>query len=398
VRNWNKNKLNMSEEEFLLACKQGDTDTFNNILRSGTDVNCRQGEPLREAITNNHVEIWTRLLEHPAINPNLPDDNGRTALHVANWFNKEAAAAKLVSMPGIELNKKDNYGNTPIMMGVRYGTSDVLMVMLNCRGVDIMETDAQGRGLEHYARDSWRMSEREKTEIEDIITLERRTRLRETGKITLPPKPEVAPNEVVKLREKVNRMLDDLHQTFEEEDQHLKGNWTTETERLELKHEKDRRDLEVRQERMVCELESKHRKEKNEVMTKQTKQTYEMKMRQGREVEEMIERQKGEKKRREREKNSKLSKYVNMFQGQETNTEKKESEDTGLYKRLCKETECPICLHEMKGRVWQCVSGHIICESCHSRTEVTSCPTCRSAFMGRAIAIEKMIKTIREQL
>ena len=29
-----------------------------------------------------------------------------------------------------------------------------------------METDAQGRGLEHYARDSWRMSEREKTEIE----------------------------------------------------------------------------------------------------------------------------------------------------------------------------------------------------------------------------------------
>ena len=36
-------------------------------------------------------------------------------------------------MAGVELNKKDNYGNTPIMMGVRYGTSDVLMVMLNCR-------------------------------------------------------------------------------------------------------------------------------------------------------------------------------------------------------------------------------------------------------------------------
>ena len=35
-----------------------------------------------------------------------------------------------------------------------------------CRGVDIMETDNQGRGLEHYARDSWRMSDREKAEIE----------------------------------------------------------------------------------------------------------------------------------------------------------------------------------------------------------------------------------------
>jgi hypothetical protein len=29
--------------------------------------------------------------------------------------------------------QEDNYGNTPIMMGVRYGTSDVLMVMLNSR-------------------------------------------------------------------------------------------------------------------------------------------------------------------------------------------------------------------------------------------------------------------------
>ena len=36
-------------------------------------------------------------------------------------------------MPGVNLNLKDNYGNTPIMMGVKYGTSDVLMVMLNCR-------------------------------------------------------------------------------------------------------------------------------------------------------------------------------------------------------------------------------------------------------------------------
>ena len=51
------------------------------------------------------------------------------------------------------------------------------------RGVEIMETDAQGRGLEEYARDSWRMSEQEKTEIVDIITLERRTRIRETCRI-----------------------------------------------------------------------------------------------------------------------------------------------------------------------------------------------------------------------
>jgi hypothetical protein len=44
---------------------------------------------------------------------------------------------------------------------------------------------------------------------------------------------------------------------------------------------------------------------------------------------------------------------------------------TGVMRRLVKETECPVCLSEMRGRVWQCVSGHILCEICHDRPEVS---------------------------
>jgi hypothetical protein len=44
----------------------------------------------------------------------------------------------------------------------------------------------------------------------------------------------------------------------------------------------------------------------------------------------------------------------------------------GVLSRLARETECPVCLSEMRGRVWQCVSGHILCEICHDRPEV--CP------------------------
>ncbi|XP_023338839.1 POTE ankyrin domain family member H isoform X2 [Eurytemora carolleeae] len=387
------------EEEFLTACKHGDTETFNRLLRSEININCRDGEPLRESIRNNYVEIWTSLLENPEINPNLTDENGRTALHVANWFNKEAAAARLVSMPGVNLNLKDNYGNTPIMMGVKYGTSDVLVVMLNCRGVEIMETDAQGRGLEEYARDSWRMSEQEKTEIVEIITLERRTRIRETCRIQDAPTPSVCKKEVGVLRERVNQMLDDLNRSFERDDEDLKGGWESETQRLQIKHEKEKRALKGRQERIFCDLESKHRKEKNELMTKQTKQTYEMKMRQGRETEEMIERQREEKSMKEIEKNKRISKCINMLQPASSPTSKldKTEEAAGLLQKLAKETECPICLLEMKERVFQCVSGHTICESCHGRTEISSCPTCRSEFIGRAIAVEKMIRTIRGQ-
>jgi hypothetical protein len=42
----------------------------------------------------------------------------------------------------------------------------------------------------------------------------------------------------------------------------------------------------------------------------------------------------------------------------------------GLAENLRKETECPVCLQEMMGRVWQCMAGHIICEVCHDRREV----------------------------
>ena len=42
----------------------------------------------------------------------------------------------------------------------------------------------------------------------------------------------------------------------------------------------------------------------------------------------------------------------------------------GLLQKLAKETECPICLLEMKERVFQCVSGRIIPVQGFNRTPV----------------------------
>ena len=55
----------------------------------------------------------------------------------------------------------------------------------------------------------------------------------------------------------------------------------------------------------------------------------------------------------------------------------------------------PVCLQVMAGRIWQCGAGHLVCEACHTRPELTSCPTCRSQFVGRATAVEQIVKTIR---
>ena len=56
----------ISDEEdggwiYCLQC-QGDFAQFHKLIRDGADVNCRGGEPLREAITNSHVIIWTQVV------------------------------------------------------------------------------------------------------------------------------------------------------------------------------------------------------------------------------------------------------------------------------------------------------------------------------------------------
>ena len=76
------------DDQFLAACKLGDFGQFHKLLQEGADVNHRNGEPLREAITNSHVIIWTSLLSCPQIDLKLKDENGRSALHVACWYNK----------------------------------------------------------------------------------------------------------------------------------------------------------------------------------------------------------------------------------------------------------------------------------------------------------------------
>ena len=111
------------EELFLASCKQGDYTQFYKLYQSGVDVNMRGGEALREAITNSHVMIWTLLLSSPEIDLRLKDENGRSALHVACWYNKETAVAKLISTSEV-LNEKDFHGNTPIMMAAKYASKE----------------------------------------------------------------------------------------------------------------------------------------------------------------------------------------------------------------------------------------------------------------------------------
>jgi len=60
------------------------------------------------------------------------------------------------------------------------------------------------------------------------------------------------------------------------------------------------------------------------------------------------------------------------------------------------ELECPVCLEEMRPpmRIWQCVSGHPVCDICVRNPRVKECPTCRQKITGRNMLAEKLAMSL----
>ncbi len=57
-------------------------------------------------------------------------------------------------------------------------------------------------------------------------------------------------------------------------------------------------------------------------------------------------------------------------------------------------SECPICIRIPRGKIFQCVNGHSICDSCTSK--VTFCPTCRCpGVCTRNLALEKKLDKMK---
>jgi len=58
--------------------------------------------------------------------------------------------------------------------------------------------------------------------------------------------------------------------------------------------------------------------------------------------------------------------------------------------------ECPICLHQMvpPTKIVHCIKGHKLCETCSKKEAVKSCPSCKTAFMGRDFGMEAFIREL----
>ena len=96
--------------------------------------------PLMWAVSFKHNSIVKLLLDQPAVDVNVKDDNGRTALHWAAWNNNaEGARMLLLHKDFNSANVTDNGDRTALMVAVYNSNEEVLRELVDhqCVSLDV---------------------------------------------------------------------------------------------------------------------------------------------------------------------------------------------------------------------------------------------------------------------
>ena len=108
--------------------------------------------PLMAAISHKHEEVVRLLLAQPGIDVNIKDENKLSALHFAcQEHDRDVALAilpKLLAVPGLLLNSRDGFGQTPIMLAVLEENTTAVRLMAAEEGVDLDVRSHRGESLE----------------------------------------------------------------------------------------------------------------------------------------------------------------------------------------------------------------------------------------------------------
>ena len=124
-------------------CRDGKLAEARAALARGEDVN-RQGSngrtALMRAVWHKHNSIVKLLLDQPAVDVNVKDNDGWTALHYAAEFNNaEGARMLLLHKDFNSANVTDDFGTTALMDAVKCRKEEVLreLVEHQCVSLDV---------------------------------------------------------------------------------------------------------------------------------------------------------------------------------------------------------------------------------------------------------------------
>lgn len=127
------------------AIEQGNLEQVATLLQLDADPNlpvlsggAPSTPPLHLAIEKGQFEAFELLLDHPRIDVNRKDRSNRTPLLTAISAKRADMVAKLVIMPGIDVNARgDHYDVTPLFLAAMEGRAASAMHLLNRRDIDI---------------------------------------------------------------------------------------------------------------------------------------------------------------------------------------------------------------------------------------------------------------------
>ena len=95
------------------------------------------------AVANNHNSIVKLLLDQPAVDVNVKDKYGGTALHRAAWYNNAEGARMLLLHKDISANVTNKNGNTALMIAVKERNEEVLRELVKhlCVSLDVAHVE-----------------------------------------------------------------------------------------------------------------------------------------------------------------------------------------------------------------------------------------------------------------
>lgn len=153
------NQLILMNDKYSIfehACSIGDTHTVEWFLREGFDLSSQTWNILEDTWSKGHLDVVKILLENNFLNKvNLTQEEinktikNQTLLHVAAKYGLKDCAITLISS-GADINRKDDYGMTPIFTAVLASKLNILKVFIDY-GADMKVKDNSGEPLLHVA-------------------------------------------------------------------------------------------------------------------------------------------------------------------------------------------------------------------------------------------------------
>jgi len=387
-------------ENFIKACRDGDLPKFNDLLDIA-DVNYVSESvhgikytPLGIAIVFNHEIIAHKLLDHERIDVNKKTCES-TALHYACLRNSVSLIEAICAKPGVKMNEKDylNSGVTPLMVAVKHKHVEAVRKLVKYKEVDLDPLDCEGHSLEFLVRRvensrnaeilyiiesarqargtdtvdgagvgvlewfgfSW-LGESSKKKEQEELEKKRRKELHEKELFELQ---KIKEEEEIKKRKIIEKSVNSVLDVLERKKEEL-ANKEVVLKELKLIHSNERKELEEEFISKQRVLEEKQKAETERIVADKTKLRTEL---------------------------AQLEQQLEDLMSKDTTSD---SSNT----LPC--PECPVCLEMLMPpiRIMQCSNGHLVCEECESKPELSSCPTCRQSFTGRATAMEQHLATL----